>query len=389
MSGPRPVVLSGPLEWQEGPFSHELRAELILHLLISADYHFTTREKMQEGMDNGEFIETSEFSGNMYGTSKSAIEDVQAQNLICILDVNLQGVKNIKQTDLNPIYISIQPPSMQILEQRLRDRQTETEENLQKRLEAARIDMELRLWIMASSREKGGAVGVLNFLCEWDRGNKSTRMRMLQKFLQENAGKTSPELELEFSQGASLFLTRITTWIRLTYPIPLTALVVKTPHPAIVQPLLRLLGSFQLEVQYEVIELMKHLQQTELRDVLLKALIALLKPINQLEHQHKLLQEELPESPYHRFQREEEIQLFRSHLLSWYHRNKRELPWRTLFLVTSWLSNYSFLCQPVDYSRSPLAMRVKPEQDAAVAFADFLHVSPHVPVLDWWILILR
>lgn len=47
--------------------------------------------------------------------SKSAIEDVQAQNLICILDVDLQGVKNIKQTDLNPIYISIQPPSMEIL----------------------------------------------------------------------------------------------------------------------------------------------------------------------------------------------------------------------------------------------------------------------------------
>lgn len=50
--------------------------------------------------------------------SKSAIEDVQAQNLICILDVDLQGVKNIKQTDLNPIYISIQPPSMEILVRR-------------------------------------------------------------------------------------------------------------------------------------------------------------------------------------------------------------------------------------------------------------------------------
>ncbi len=47
--------------------------------------------------------------------SKSSIEDVQAQNLICILDVDIQGVKNIKKTDLNPIYISIQPPSMEIL----------------------------------------------------------------------------------------------------------------------------------------------------------------------------------------------------------------------------------------------------------------------------------
>lgn len=93
---------------------------------------------------------------------------MQSQNLICILDVDIQGVRRIKETDLNPIYISIQPPSMETLvkvssnkffsifqqlssliscflhqEKRLRDRLTETEENLQKRLEAARIDMEL------------------------------------------------------------------------------------------------------------------------------------------------------------------------------------------------------------------------------------------------------
>lgn len=47
--------------------------------------------------------------------SKSAVEDVQNQNLICILDVDIQGVRRIKETDLNPIYISIQPPSMDIL----------------------------------------------------------------------------------------------------------------------------------------------------------------------------------------------------------------------------------------------------------------------------------
>ncbi|XP_063747701.1 guanylate kinase 1b [Eleginops maclovinus] len=107
------------------------------------DYHYTTREAMQEGIDNGDFIENAEFSGNMYGTSKAAIQDVIDKNLMCILDVDIQGVRRIKETDLNPIYISIQPPSMEILEKRLRDRQTETEESLQKRLEAARIDMEL------------------------------------------------------------------------------------------------------------------------------------------------------------------------------------------------------------------------------------------------------
>ncbi|XP_026201086.1 guanylate kinase 1b [Anabas testudineus] len=158
MSGPRPVVLSGPSGVGKSTLMKKLMKDYegVFGFSVShttrnprpgeedgKDYHFTTREAMQEGMDNGEFIENAEFSGNMYGTSKAAIEDVQAKNLICILDVDIQGVKRIKETDLNPIYISIQPPSMEILETRLRDRQTETEESLQKRLEAARIDLEL------------------------------------------------------------------------------------------------------------------------------------------------------------------------------------------------------------------------------------------------------
>lgn len=79
------------------------------------DYHYVTREVMQAGIDKGDFIENAEFSGNMYGTSKAAVQDVQAKNLICILDIDMQGVKNIKRTDLNPIYVSIQPPSMAVL----------------------------------------------------------------------------------------------------------------------------------------------------------------------------------------------------------------------------------------------------------------------------------
>uniref|UniRef100_A0A3B3STS3 Guanylate kinase 1b n=1 Tax=Paramormyrops kingsleyae TaxID=1676925 RepID=A0A3B3STS3_9TELE len=150
MSGPRPVVLSGPsgagkstllkrlLRDYEGVFGFTVSRTPVQKY----ESHRKT-ETMQQGIDNGDFIENAEFSGNMYGTSTSAVEDVQSQNLICILDVDIQGVKNIKKTDLNPIYVSIQPPSMEILEKRLRDRHTETEESLQKRLEAARIDMEL------------------------------------------------------------------------------------------------------------------------------------------------------------------------------------------------------------------------------------------------------
>uniref|UniRef100_A0A8D3CDZ7 guanylate kinase n=1 Tax=Scophthalmus maximus TaxID=52904 RepID=A0A8D3CDZ7_SCOMX len=143
MSGLRPVVLSGPSGAGKSTLMKRLMKEHegVFGFSVS-HYHFTTREAMEEGINQGEFIENAEFSGNMYGTSKAAVEDVLARNLICILDVDIQGVRRIKETDLNPIYISIQPPSMDILEKRLRDRQTETEESLLKRLEAARIDME-------------------------------------------------------------------------------------------------------------------------------------------------------------------------------------------------------------------------------------------------------
>nr|XP_020505209.1 guanylate kinase-like isoform X1 [Labrus bergylta] len=158
MAGPRPVVLSGPSGAGKSTLLKKLMKEYdsVFGFSVShttrnprpgevngKDYHFVTREAMQTGIENGDFIEHAEFSGNMYGTSKAAVQDVQAKNLICILDIDMQGVRSIKRADLNPIYISIQPPSMEVLEHRLRDRKTESEESLQKRLHAARVDMEI------------------------------------------------------------------------------------------------------------------------------------------------------------------------------------------------------------------------------------------------------
>ncbi|XP_016139101.1 guanylate kinase isoform X3 [Sinocyclocheilus grahami] len=144
MAGPRPVVMSGPSGAGKSTLLKKLLKEFdgVFGFSVS-HYHYVTREVMQADVAKGEFLENAEFSGNMYGTSKAAVQAVQAQNLICILDIDMQGVKNIKRTDLNPIYVSIQPPSMQTLEKRLRDRKTESEESLQKRLHAAKVDMEI------------------------------------------------------------------------------------------------------------------------------------------------------------------------------------------------------------------------------------------------------
>ncbi|XP_005006993.1 guanylate kinase isoform X3 [Cavia porcellus] len=163
MAGPRPVVLSGPSGAGKSTLLKRLLQEhgSIFGFSVShttrdprpgeengRDYYFVTREVMQRDIAAGDFIEHAEFSGNLYGTSKAAVQAVQAMNRICVLDVDLQGVRNIKKTDLRPIYISVQPPSLAVLEQRLRQRNTETEESLAKRLAIARADMD-------SSKEPG------------------------------------------------------------------------------------------------------------------------------------------------------------------------------------------------------------------------------------------
>ncbi|XP_028402887.1 guanylate kinase-like isoform X2 [Dendronephthya gigantea] len=106
------------------------------------DYHFCKRDFMEEMIKNGEFLEHAEYSGNLYGTSKKAVKDVQDQGKICILDVDRQGVLNVKSTDMESHFLFIKPPSMQELEKRLRNRKTETEDTLQRRLNIAKADLE-------------------------------------------------------------------------------------------------------------------------------------------------------------------------------------------------------------------------------------------------------
>ncbi|GMH54491.1 hypothetical protein TrRE_jg5498 [Triparma retinervis] len=98
------------------------------------EYYFTTRDQMQQGVEDGKFIEYADVHGNMYGTSFEAVQRVREGGKICVLDIDIQGCKNVKKSKLNPRYCFIRPPSMEVLEDRLRDRGTETEQDVQRRL---------------------------------------------------------------------------------------------------------------------------------------------------------------------------------------------------------------------------------------------------------------
>lgn len=97
---------------------------------------------MEESIKRGDFIEHAHFSGNSYGTSKAAVAAVREKGIICVLDIDMQGVRSIKATELNPVCVLIKPPSLAVLEERLRGRGTETEDSIQKRLTTAKEELE-------------------------------------------------------------------------------------------------------------------------------------------------------------------------------------------------------------------------------------------------------
>ena len=106
------------------------------------DYYFVSRSEFISAKQRNEFIETAEFSGNMYGTSRMAVKKVQEQGKICILDIEVEGVKQVKLTpELDPHYVFVQPPNVEALEKRLRARNTETEQSLKRRLERAAVEL--------------------------------------------------------------------------------------------------------------------------------------------------------------------------------------------------------------------------------------------------------
>lgn len=105
-------------------------------------YNFISIDEIKQQIKDGKFIEYAEVHGKYYGTSVAAVETVQSQGKICILDIDVQGVQKVKQSTLEPYYIFIAPPSKDDLEKRLRGRGTETEEAIQTRLGNAAKELE-------------------------------------------------------------------------------------------------------------------------------------------------------------------------------------------------------------------------------------------------------
>jgi len=101
------------------------------------EYVFISREEFQERVARDEFLESAEVFGNYYGTHRSALEKAEAEGFDLVLDIDVQGARQLKSKIPAAVTIFILPPSREVLEQRLRSRSQDSEPVIQRRLREA------------------------------------------------------------------------------------------------------------------------------------------------------------------------------------------------------------------------------------------------------------
>ncbi len=108
------------------------------------EYYFMSKDEFEKHIENNSFIEYEEvYSGSYYGTLHSEIDRISSKGNIIIFDIDVLGGMNLKKIFGNlALSVFIKPVSLTILEQRLRQRGTDTEEAIQKRLAKAKEEME-------------------------------------------------------------------------------------------------------------------------------------------------------------------------------------------------------------------------------------------------------
>lgn len=105
------------------------------------DYFFVTRKEFEEMIHHEQLLEWAEYAGNYYGTPKPPVEEQIKQGKTVILEIEVVGAMNVKKAFSEALLLFILPPSEAELERRLRDRNTDSEEAILKRLNKAKEEL--------------------------------------------------------------------------------------------------------------------------------------------------------------------------------------------------------------------------------------------------------
>lgn len=104
-------------------------------------YHFLDREEFERRVAAGDFVEWAEYSGNRYGTLRSELERHVEDGLPVVLEIELQGARQVREKMPEAVQVFIAPPSRETLRTRLIGRGTDTAEEVQRRLETADAEL--------------------------------------------------------------------------------------------------------------------------------------------------------------------------------------------------------------------------------------------------------
>jgi len=149
------IIITGPSGVGKGTVVKEiLDKEQDIWLSISAttrnprigekdgeNYYFLTDEKFRDMIDKKEFLEWAQFAGNYYGTPLSIVNEKIEKGFIVLLEIEVAGAKQIKNKFPDALSIFLMPPSKEELEKRIRNRGTEKEEAISKRLSRASFEI--------------------------------------------------------------------------------------------------------------------------------------------------------------------------------------------------------------------------------------------------------
>jgi guanylate kinase len=105
------------------------------------EYHFMSRAEFARLVESGAFLEHAEFAGNRYGTLNTELDRIMDSGRSVILEIELQGARNVRVVRAESVSVFIEPPSLEELARRLRARATDADEEIEARLEVARTEV--------------------------------------------------------------------------------------------------------------------------------------------------------------------------------------------------------------------------------------------------------
>ena len=148
------IIVSGPSGSGKSTVTKIVKDKLNIPLSISAttrnprdgeidgkDYFFLSEEEFKNKIANDEFYEYAEVHGNYYGTLKKTVEDNLNKGLNVILEIDVQGALIANEKKKDAILVFFRKKDMEVLEKRLRDRKTDSEEVIQTRLKNAETEL--------------------------------------------------------------------------------------------------------------------------------------------------------------------------------------------------------------------------------------------------------